>query len=113
QRKLALFAENVRRKVFDWAAAIQMLSGGPSADPSRIMNDFTPAVDLHHARTSHALRKILSGVQIDGLQYADNGAIRAVFAFGKPAQTVEVTEKFVGPVDEVHDHFVVMKQLLR
>src|SRR5262249_50255193 len=28
---------------------------------SRIANDFAPAVDLHHARTSHALRQILVG----------------------------------------------------
>src|SRR5436190_4558674 len=27
--------------------------------PSRIANRFAPAIDLHHARTSHALRQIL------------------------------------------------------
>src|SRR4029077_2375509 len=31
------------------------------AYPSRIANDFAPSVDLHHARTSHALRQILIG----------------------------------------------------
>ena len=31
------------------------------AYPSRIANRFAPAVDLHHARTSHALRQILIG----------------------------------------------------
>ena len=40
-----------------------------------------------------------------GLQHADDRAVRAVFAFGKPAQAVEVTEEFVGAVDEVNDHF--------
>jgi hypothetical protein len=39
-----------------------------------------------------------------GLQHADDGAVRTVFALGKPAQAVEVTEKFVGPVDQVDDH---------
>jgi len=38
---------------------------------------------------------------------ADDCAVRAVFAFGKPAQTVEVTEEFVGAVDEMNDHFLV------
>jgi hypothetical protein len=28
----------------------------------------------------------------NGLEYADDGAVGAVFALGKPAQTVEVTE---------------------
>ena len=31
------------------------------AYPGRIANRFAPAVDLHHARTSHALRQILIG----------------------------------------------------
>ena len=30
-------------------------------DASRIANDFAPAVDLYHARASHALRQILIG----------------------------------------------------
>ncbi len=41
------------------------MSGGIDAElfayPSRIANHFAPAVDLHHARTSHALRQILIG----------------------------------------------------
>ena len=44
-----------------------------------------------------------------GLQNADDRAVRAVFAFGKPAQTVEVTEEFVNAVDEVNDHFAGTK----
>jgi hypothetical protein len=40
-----------------------------------------------------------------GLQHADDGTVRAVFAFGKPAQPVEVAEELVSAVDEVHDHF--------
>ena len=40
----------------------------------------------------------------NGLQHPDDRAVRAVFAFGEPTQSVEVTEKFVGSVDEVHDH---------
>ena len=42
-----------------------------------------------------------------GLQHADDRAVRAVFAFGKPAQAVEVTEELVSAVDEVNDHFAV------
>ena len=42
-----------------------------------------------------------------GLQHADDRAVRAVLAFGEPAQPVEVTEEFVGAVDEVRNHFVV------
>ncbi len=41
------------------------MSGGIDAElfayPSRIANRFAPAIDLHHARTSHALRQILIG----------------------------------------------------
>jgi hypothetical protein len=44
----------------------------------------------------------------NGLQYADDGAVGAVFAFGKPTQPVEVTEEFVSAVDEVNDHFASM-----
>ena len=159
------------------------MSGGSTPNfsriASRIANRFAPAVDLHHARTSHALRQILIGrpdgdfldllvlrremrgrseriigFELDhrpddnahrrerllermelreqraldavaglvvrpkpiakrldhvvggdaevcvaildhlenGLEYADDGAVGAVFALGKPAQTVEVTE---------------------
>src|SRR5437868_2106661 len=42
-----------------------------------------------------------------GLEHADDGAVRAVLAFGKPAQAVEVTEELIGAVDEVNDHFLV------
>jgi hypothetical protein len=41
----------------------------------------------------------------DGLQDADNGAVRAVHAFVEPAQPVEMTEEFVSAIDEVNDHF--------
>ena len=40
-----------------------------------------------------------------GLQHADDGAVRAVFAFVEPTQPVEVTEEFVSAVDKVNDHF--------
>jgi hypothetical protein len=40
-----------------------------------------------------------------GLQNTDDGAVGAVFAFGKSAQTVEVTEEFVSAIDEMNDHF--------
>src|SRR4051812_819015 len=43
----------------------------------------------------------------NGLQHADDCAVRAVFAFGKPTQAVEVTEQFVRAIDEVNDHFFV------
>jgi hypothetical protein len=39
------------------------------------------------------------------LQHADDSAVRTIFAFGKSTQPVEVTEQFVGAVDEVNDHF--------
>ena len=39
-----------------------------------------------------------------GLQHANDRAVRAVHAFVEPAQAVEVTEQFVGAVDEVDDH---------
>ena len=41
----------------------------------------------------------------NGLQHADDRAVRAVLAFGEPAQAVEVTEEFVSAVDEMDDHF--------
>src|SRR4030095_12235683 len=41
------------------------------------------------------------------LQPADDRAVGAVFAFGEPAQAVEVTEELVGAFDEVNDHFAV------
>src|SRR6266513_3772615 len=41
----------------------------------------------------------------NGLQHADDGAVRAVLAFVEPAQAVEVTEEFVSAVDEVNNHF--------
>ena len=40
----------------------------------------------------------------NSLQQANNRAVRAVLAFGEPAQAVEVTEEFVSAVDEVNDH---------
>jgi len=43
----------------------------------------------------------------NGLQHTDNGAVRTVLAFGKPAQAIEVTEELVSAVDEVNDHFAV------
>src|SRR5207245_7212828 len=41
----------------------------------------------------------------NGLQHADDGAVRAVLAFGKPAQAVEVAKELVGTVSEMDDHF--------
>jgi hypothetical protein len=38
--------------------------------------------------------------------------VRAVFAFCKPAQAIEVAEELVSAVDEVHDHFRSMLDLL-
>ncbi len=43
-----------------------------------------------------------------GLQHPDDRAVRAVLPFGKPAQTVEVTEELVSAVDEVNDHSGLM-----
>ncbi len=40
----------------------------------------------------------------DGLQHTYDSAVGAVFAFGEPAQAVEMTEEFVGSVDEIDDH---------
>jgi hypothetical protein len=40
----------------------------------------------------------------NSLQHANDGALRAVLAFGEPAQSVEVTEELVGPVNQVDDH---------
>ena len=40
----------------------------------------------------------------NGLQHTDDRAVRAVFAFGEPAQSVEVTEEFVSAVDKMDDH---------
>jgi hypothetical protein len=42
----------------------------------------------------------------DVLQHADHGTVRAVFAFGKPAQAVEVAEQFVSTVNEMYYHTV-------
>jgi hypothetical protein len=92
QCELALFAENLPRKVLDLTVAIQNSGGGPGTDsrnagvavgrvahereqvrnelradtelfayPCGIANGFAPAVDLHHARASHALRQIFIG----------------------------------------------------
>jgi hypothetical protein len=47
-----------------------------------------------------------------GLKHADDSAVMAIRAFGKPAQTVEVTEEFVSTVDKVHDHFGSMLDLV-
>jgi len=46
------------------------------------------------------------------LLFADVTIRNGVLAFGEPAQTVEVTEEFVSAVDEVHDHFGSMLDLL-
>ena len=40
----------------------------------------------------------------NGLQHTNDCAIRPIFAFGEPPQTVEVTKEFVGAVDEVNYH---------
>jgi peptidyl-prolyl cis-trans isomerase A (cyclophilin A) len=39
-----------------------------------------------------------------GVQYADDGAERWVFTFGEAADAVEVTEQFIGPVEQMNDH---------
>ena len=39
----------------------------------------------------------------NGLEHTDDCAVGTVLAFSEPAQTVEVTEEFVGAVDEVND----------
>jgi hypothetical protein len=39
-----------------------------------------------------------------GLQHADDGAVGAVHAFVESAQSVEMTEELVGPVNQVDDH---------
>ena len=36
-----------------------------------------------------------------GLQHTDDGAVRAVFAFVKPPQAVEVAKELVGTVNEM------------
>jgi hypothetical protein len=41
----------------------------------------------------------------NGLQNADNCAVRAVHAFVEPAQPVEVTEELVGTVYKMDDDF--------
>ena len=48
----------------------------------------------------------------NGLQHADDRAVRAVLTFRKPAQAVEVTEELVSAIDEVHDHFWSMLGLV-
>src|SRR5215218_1208035 len=40
----------------------------------------------------------------DGMQDAGYGAIRPVGAFGEAAQTIEVPEQLIGPVEEMNDH---------
>ena len=47
-----------------------------------------------------------------GLQHANDSTVRAVFAFGKPAQAVEVTEELVGAVYKMYDHFGPMLDLV-
>ncbi len=38
------------------------------------------------------------------LQYANDRAVRTIFAFGKPAQPVKVAKQFVGTVNKIDDH---------
>ena len=40
----------------------------------------------------------------NGLQYANDRAVRTIFAFGKPAQPVKVAKQFVGTVNKIDDH---------
>src|SRR5438067_6153535 len=40
----------------------------------------------------------------NGLQYANDRAVRAIFAFGKPVQPVKVAKQFVGTVNKIDDH---------
>jgi hypothetical protein len=57
------------------------------------------------------------GAAIDHLQYriehADDGAERAVFAFGESPQAVEMAKKLIGPVDKVNDHEALLRIRLR
>src|SRR5262249_1024373 len=48
----------------------------------------------------------------NGLQHTDDRAVRTVLALGKPAQAVEVTEQFVGALNEMDDNFSVMLDLV-
>jgi hypothetical protein len=48
----------------------------------------------------------------NGLQHTDDRAVRAVFAFGEPAQAVEVTEEFVSSVYKMYDHFAVNENFM-
>jgi hypothetical protein len=41
-----------------------------------------------------------------GLQHTDDRAVRAVFAFCKPAQSVKVTKQFVRAVNKMNYHTV-------
>src|SRR3954467_6667373 len=40
----------------------------------------------------------------NGGEHADDGAVRAVDAFVESAQSIEVTEELVSPIDQVNDH---------
>ena len=42
-----------------------------------------------------------------GIEHADDRSIRAVFRIGEAPQPVEMTEEFVGPVDQMNDHVLV------
>jgi len=57
------------------------------------------------------------GAAIDHLQHriehADDGAERAVFAFGETTQAVEMAEELIGPVDKVNDHEALLRIRLR
>jgi len=66
-------------------------------DPSATRRDSNCASAANQSSSSEHLE--------NGLQHAADRAVRAVFAFVEPAQTVEVREEFVGAIDEVNDHF--------
>jgi hypothetical protein len=76
---------------FDLTVAVQKLGRGPWPDPGdagitvrasptsasrsgmsgRVANRFAPAVDPHHARTSHALRQILTSLRRSQISEAE------------------------------------------
>jgi len=46
------------------------------------------------------------------LHHTNDRAVRPVFAFGKPAQAVEMTKELVGTVYKMYDHFGPMLDLV-
>src|SRR5206468_3038760 len=72
QRELALFAENVRREVFDLTVAVQKLGGGPGADP----RDAGVAV----GRVAHEREQVRNELRADAELFAYPSRIANRFA---------------------------------